>query len=866
MAKDSKFLLHFNKLATFKAELEKGDSGVIDANYHVVFIKDAGMLWARGKYYADSTKTDALNEVYDQAQIKTADITATQITVTFTGKKWNSSTRTWDAITETIVLPAATNTTAGLQTALHRTKENAQVLSDYSLSKVSQNADVVTIESTRTIAPTAANGSTSTSANDITIPVATEAHAGVLTPLDKTKLNDVVISDYDAQAPTHNASNVVLNHLKTKVATTKGGAVTTQEDDVTINAATSSTAGVMSADDKTELDRIITANYTVSAVTPDATKITVSSGSLDIDKNTAVNNTWEIPAATNTASGLETALHRTKEDAQILSDYALDEVSQSGDTVTIKSTRTVAPIEANKTATTEDNNITIPVATEAHAGVLTPLDKTKINDVVISNYALENPTHNASSVTINAKRTKVATAKGGATSTEENDVTLNAATTTTAGVMTADDKTELDRITTANYSVTAVTPDTTKIDITAGSLDIDKNTATANNWTIPAATEAKAGVLSALDKTKLNDVVISNYDMENPTHSASSVTLNGKRTKVATTAGGAVTTEEDDVTINAATSTTAGVMTADDKTELDRITTANYNVSAVTPDATKIAITAGSLNIDTNAAVDDSWNIPAATNTAAGLETALHRTKENVQVLADYALGSVSQSGDTVTINSTRTLSPTTANTAVSTSANNITIPVATEADAGVLTPLDKTKLNDVVISNYALENPTHNTTSVVINGKRTKVATAKGGATSTEENDVTINAASTTAAGVMTTTQVTNLNTVKSYYDFVTGFSTVTAITSIPITYRNVEATISANATIGLASVPAKGRELHVIIKNSGSSTITVTLPNSGNYICTNEDKYIEIYAGYYGEVHLLSNGSKVYVRGVGQ
>lgn len=265
-------------------------------------------------------------------------------------------------------------------------------------------------------------------------------------------------------------------------------------------------------------------------------------------------------------------------------------------------------------------------------------------------------------------------------------------------------------------------------------------------------------------------------------------------------------------------------------------------------------------------AITETVTIPAATNTTAGLETALHRTKENAQKLADYSLTSVSQSNDTVTINSTRTLSPTAANEATSTANNNVTIPVADETNAGVLTPLDKTKINDIVISNYALEAPTHNTGNVILNATRTKVATTKGGNTSTEENDVTINAATTSAAGVMTTTQVTNLNTVKSYYDFVTGFSTITSITSIPITYRNVVASISANATIGVASIPAKGRELHVIIKNTGSANITVNLPNTGNYICTNEDKFIEIYPGLYGEVHILSDGSKVYVRGVGQ
>lgn len=273
MAKDSKFLLHFNKLATFKAELDKGDSGVIDTNYHVVFIKDAGMLWARGKYYADATKTDALNEVYDQAEIKSADITATQIKITFTGKRWNSTTRVWDAITETITIPAATNTTAGLESALHRTKENAQVLANYSLGSVTQNNDTVTINSTRTLSPTAANGSTTTAANNVTIPIVTEEHAGVMTSLDKTKMNDVYISDYDAQTPTHNASNVVLNNLKTLVATSKGGEKTTVEDDVTINAASTSAAGVMTSTQVTNLNTVksyydfVTGFSTVTSIT-----------------------------------------------------------------------------------------------------------------------------------------------------------------------------------------------------------------------------------------------------------------------------------------------------------------------------------------------------------------------------------------------------------------------------------------------------------------------------------------------------------------------------------------------------------------------------------------------------------------------
>lgn len=93
---------------------------------------------------------------------------------------------------------------------------------------------------------------------------------------------------------------------------------------------------------------------------------------------------------------------------------------------------------------------------------------------------------------------------------------------------------------------------------------------------------------------------------------------------------------------------------------------------------------------------------------------------------------------------------------------------------------------------------------------------------------------------------------------------TTASAITAIPTTHRQVIATISASASFkfnGSAAFGA-GREVHVIIKNSGSAAITVTLPNSGIYKTDNAT--LSIPASSYAEVNAISDGSAIYLRSV--
>ena len=107
------------------------------------------------------------------------------------------------------------------------------------------------------------------------------------------------------------------------------------------------------------------------------------------------------------------------------------------------------------------------------------------------------------------------------------------------------------------------------------------------------------------------------------------------------------------------------------------------------------------------------------------------------------------------------------------------------------------------------------------------------------------------------------DVTTLKTFKDFMSGHNTVTTLANIPTTKRLVIATISASSNnLSLSGgTLADGYEMHLIIKNSSSSKITVTFPSSGNYVAVVSS--IDIAANGVGEANIISDGTKLYVRG---
>lgn len=106
-----------------------------------------------------------------------------------------------------------------------------------------------------------------------------------------------------------------------------------------------------------------------------------------------------------------------------------------------------------------------------------------------------------------------------------------------------------------------------------------------------------------------------------------------------------------------------------------------------------------------------------------------------------------------------------------------------------------------------------------------------------------------------------TNTASAVSLATFMEGASFVNTLGNIPITYRLVVASVSSDSSLTLESVPSTGREIHIMIHNTSSNDIAITLPDSGNYVNT-LDSVMTIGANSYGEINLISDGSIVYIK----
>ena len=373
----------------------------------------------------------------------------------------------------------------------------------------------------------------------------------------------------------------------------------------------------------------------------------------------------------------------------------------------------------------EDGTAVINAATQSAAGVLTAADKTKLD-------GLNTDSINDISVKSDANKATITfVSDNGNEKDISTTIDFPISTTTAAGTMSAKDKTELDRINTANFALGAVTPAASTVGIAASKTNVTDGTTAANNITLPAATQSAAGVLTAADKTKVDRITGTNHVISQPTTTATSrvITITG----INPTDNKAVSSS---ITLPEVSETQAGLASASDKKTLNAIKTLG-NSSHLDDDncwtrtASNVAINFTCTNvsgnsIDTDAKSKHSVNIGAASSTLAGVMTSTDKTELDRITTANFALGAVTPADSSVAIAATKT----TISTGVS-AANNITLPAATASVAGVMTAADKVKLdttlpnlinsNKTTIDNYTV-NGIKISTNPVVTGANTKV------------------------------------------------------------------------------------------------------------------------------------------------
>ena len=462
----------------------------------------AGVLSAADKTKLDGLNTDSINDISVKSD-------ANKATITFVSDNGNK-----EDISTTIDFPISTSSAAGTMSAKDKTELDRINTANFALGAVTPAASTVGIAASKT---NVTNGTTA--ANNITLPAATQSAAGVLSAADKTKLdglNTDSINDISVKSDANKATITFVsdNGNKEDISTT-----------IDFPISTSSAAGTMSAKDKTELDRINTANFALGAVTPAASTVGIAASKTNVTNGTTAANNITLPAATQSAAGVLSAADKTKVDRITGTNHVISQPTTTATSRVITITG-INPTD-NKAVS---SSITLPEVSETQAGLASASDKKTLNAIkTLGNSSHLNDdgcwTRTAYDVAINFTCTNVS---GNSTDTDaksEHSVNIGAASSTLAGVMTSTDKTELDRITTANFALGAVTPAASSVAIAATKTTISTGVSAANNITLPAATASVAGVMTAADKVKL-DTTLPNLINSNKT-TIDNYTVNG---------------------------------------------------------------------------------------------------------------------------------------------------------------------------------------------------------------------------------------------------------------------------------------------------------------------------------------------------
>ena len=280
---------------------------------------------------------------------------------------------------------------------------------------------------------------------------------------------------------------------------------------------------------------------------------------------------FAIPASTNAKAGLQTASDKKKWDSMPGNIITGASYTAKADVVTTNVNRSTYNAEEG-IQKSNDFTIDIPASTSEKAGVQTAADKKLFDSVPQTIVVGEGATSNDKKVTISVNRKTVSE---GVYKDDNTVFNLPVASTTKAGTMSAADKKLLDSLP-LNISInsTTIERDNTKVVIKRGY--VNKNSGVYDNnqplydlINLPASTSEKAGVQTAADKKKwdsLPDKFITN--IKQGPKSIDRVILT-KNTSSYSLENGVYQVRDEIADIVAATKTTAGVMSAQDKINLD---------------------------------------------------------------------------------------------------------------------------------------------------------------------------------------------------------------------------------------------------------------------------------------------------------
>lgn len=353
----------------------------------------------------------------------------------------------------------------------------------------------------------------------------------------------------------------------------------------------------------------------VDSVTPADADVTVhyTQSSREDDTGEFAQNpeTFTIPAATAAAAGVMDATSFKKLDGI---DAALDSISNTPDaaSVTISANRHSYDRESKEWKDAEITTV-IPAATTEKAGTMTAKEYRRSTGIISYIDNVSN-VPDAESVALNVSRHDWNDADGTWFDMPDTEATrIPPASQTSAGVLSAADKTSIDNLTKMEQtlggkvvtSIDAVTASDIEVLLRYHASKKDEDGAWTNaesSVTIPAATTAAAGLLGAVDKTKIDGIAsVISAASDGFTHSKTNATTTFTiRTFDADTATWSEQTKT--LTVYAATTILAGLLLPADKEKIDNITS---DISGALTEAKSYADTKiGEHNVSSSAHAD----------------------------------------------------------------------------------------------------------------------------------------------------------------------------------------------------------------------------------------------------------------------
>ena len=278
------------------------------------------------------------------------------------------------------------------------------------------------------------------------IPSATDAKAGLQSAADKKRWNSMP-NDYITGASYTPKAGVVTTNISRSTYNSDEGIQKSNDFTVDIPASTAEKAGVQTAADKKLFNSIPQTVVVGEGATSDANKVTVSVNRKTVSEGVYKddNTVFNLPVASTTKAGTMSAV-----DKKLLDSLPLN-ISINDTTIELDSTKVVIKKGyVNKSSGVYDNNqplyelINLSASTSEKAGVQTAADKKKFDS--LPDKFITNIKQGPKSIdrVILTKNTSSYSLENGVYQVRDEIADIVAATKTTAGVMSAQDKINLD--------------------------------------------------------------------------------------------------------------------------------------------------------------------------------------------------------------------------------------------------------------------------------------------------------------------------------------------------------------------------------------------------------------------------------------